>query len=73
MTREEIQALIQLLDDPSKEVNQTVTKNLLDQGTDILPDLEAAWEGSMDSDHQERLINLIQEIQLALVMIDMFI
>lgn len=64
MTREEIQALIQLLDDPSKEVNQTVTKNLLDQGTDILPDLEAAWEGSMDSDHQERLINLIQEIQL---------
>lgn len=64
MTREEIQALIQLLDDPSKEVNQTVTKNLLDQGTEILPDLEAAWEGTMDSNYQDKLINLIQEIQM---------
>lgn len=63
MSREEIQALIQLLDDPSEEVSQTVTRNLLDQGSDILPDLEAAWEGSIDIDHQERLINLIQEIQ----------
>lgn len=64
MTREEIQALIQLLDDPSEEVNQTVTKNLLDQGTEILPDLEAAWEGTMDTDYQDKLINLIQEIQM---------
>ena len=64
MSREELQALIQLLDDPSEEVNQTVTKNLLDQGTDILPDLEEAWEGSMDTDYQDRIINLIQEIQL---------
>jgi regulator of sirC expression with transglutaminase-like and TPR domain len=64
MTREEIQALIQLLDDPSAEVNQTVTKNLLDQGTEILPDLEAAWEGTMDTDYQDKLINLIQEIQM---------
>ena len=64
MSKEEIQALIQLLDDPSAEVNQTVTKNLLNQGIDILPDLEAAWEGSMDPDYQERIINLIQEIQL---------
>ncbi len=63
MSREEIQALIQLLDDPSEEVSQTVTRNLLDQGSDILPDLEAAWEGSIDIGHQERLINLIQEIQ----------
>ncbi len=64
MTREEIQALIQLLDDPSQEVNQAVTRNLLDQGTDILPDLEAAWEGSMNAQYQERIINLIQEIQV---------
>lgn len=64
MRREEIQALIQLLDDPSEEINRTVKKNLLDQGTNILPDLEAAWEGSVDTDHQERLINLIQEIQV---------
>jgi regulator of sirC expression with transglutaminase-like and TPR domain len=63
ITREEIKALIQLLDDPSKEVNMEVTRNLLDQGIEIVPELEAAWEGSMDTEHQERLINLIQEIQ----------
>jgi regulator of sirC expression with transglutaminase-like and TPR domain len=63
MTREEIQALLQLLDDPNAEVNQTVTTRILEQGPIILPDLEAAWEGSMDPTHQERIINLIQEIQ----------
>ncbi len=63
MTREEIQALIQLLDDPNLEVNQTVTNRILEQGPTILPDLEAAWEGSMDPMHQDRIINLIQEIQ----------
>ena len=50
ISREEIQALIQLLDDPNTEVNQTVTRNLLVQGTEILPDLEAAWEGTLDTD-----------------------
>ena len=64
INKEKIQALIQLLDDPNQEVNQTVTQNLLDQGTGILPDLEAAWEDSMNSDYQEKLINLIQEIQV---------
>jgi regulator of sirC expression with transglutaminase-like and TPR domain len=63
MTREEIQALLQLLDDPNIEVNQTVMTRILEQGPTILPDLEAAWEGSMDPTHQERIINLIQEIQ----------
>jgi len=63
MTREEIQALLQLLDDPNDEVNQTVTTRILEQGPTILPDLEAAWEGSMDPMHQDRIINLIQEIQ----------
>jgi regulator of sirC expression with transglutaminase-like and TPR domain len=63
MTMEEIQALLQLLDDPNVEVNQTVTTRILEQGPIILPDLEAAWEGSMDPTHQERIINLIQEIQ----------
>lgn len=63
MNREEIQALLQLLDDPNVEVNQTVSTRILEQGPIILPDLEAAWEGSMDPMHQDRIINLIQEIQ----------
>lgn len=64
ITREEIRALIQLLDDPSVEVNQEVTKNILEQGVSILPDLEAAWEESLDQDYQERIVGLIQEIQV---------
>jgi len=63
MNREEIQALLQLLDDPNVEVNQTVSTRILEEGPTILPDLEAAWEGSMDPMHQDRIINLIQEIQ----------
>jgi len=63
MSREEIQALIQLLDDPSSEVNQAVKKNLLEQGISVLPELEAAWEGSPDIDSQERIIGIMHNIQ----------
>lgn len=63
MSREEIQALIQLLDDPSAEVHQAVTQNLLDQGASILPELEAAWEESPDQAYQEKVIGIMQEIQ----------
>ena len=63
MSREEIQALIQLLDDPSREVNQAVMKNLLEQGITIVPELEAAWSDSLDSEYQDKIIGLIQEIQ----------
>jgi len=63
MSREEIQALIQLLDDPSREVNLAVIQNLLEQGISVIPELEAAWENSLETDMQERIIGLIQEIQ----------
>ena len=63
MSREEIQALIQLLDDPSAEVHQAVTQNLLDQGASILPELEAAWEESPDQAYQEKVIGIMQELQ----------
>lgn len=65
LNKEEIKALIQLLDDPNAEVNRTVTRNLMDRGEEVLPALEEAWESTMDSDYQEKIINLIQEIQVA--------
>ena len=64
MSKEEIKALIQLLDDPNAEVNRTVTQNLIDQGTGILSELEEAWESTMDTGYQDKIINLIQEIQV---------
>lgn len=63
MERRELQALISLLDDSDTEVITTVTGNLLKQGCVIIPDLERAWESTLDEKLQLRLENLIQEIQ----------
>jgi len=55
--------MISLLDDSDNEVITTVTGNLLRQGSVIIPDLERAWESTLDEKFQLRLENLIQEIQ----------
>ena len=60
----EIQALIQLLDDPDSQVFQSVNQNLLSQGSDIIPLLEKAWETSGDEFLQNRIENLIHEIHI---------
>ena len=58
----EIQALIVLLDDPDSQVFQSVNQNLLNQGAEIIPILEKAWETSRDEFLQHRIENLIHEI-----------
>ena len=63
MTRNEINALINLLDDPNRDVFEAVTENLINKGTGIIPELEKAWENSDDQFHQDRLEELIQKIQ----------
>lgn len=63
MKETEIKALITLLDDPSRDVFETVTVNLINKGTVIIPDLEKAWENSDDELHQERLEDIIRKIQ----------
>jgi len=60
----EIQALIQLLDDPDSQVFQSVNQNLLSQGSEIIPLLEEAWESSADEFFQNRIENLIHEIHI---------
>ncbi|MCK4466350.1 MAG: transglutaminase family protein [Bacteroidales bacterium] len=60
----EIQALIALLDDPDTEVFDTVTKSLLEHGGDAIPELEKAWESTLNEKMQERIEVLIQRIQL---------
>lgn len=60
----EIQALIQLLDDPDSQVFQSVNQNLLSQGSEIIPLLEKAWESSGNEFLQNRIENLIQEIHI---------
>lgn len=59
----ELKALIQLLDDPDREVYQHVEDRLLSYGNEVRHYLESSWENSLDAVLQERIINLIHKIQ----------
>jgi len=63
MDKSKIDALIALLDDPDIEVLNVVTDNLLREGIEIIPQLEKAWETTLDEKLQERLENVIHNIQ----------
>ncbi len=63
MDKKNIRALIHLLDDPDTEVSDLVTGNLKELGTEIIPELELAWEKSPDQYSQEKIENIIQDIQ----------
>jgi regulator of sirC expression with transglutaminase-like and TPR domain len=63
MDRNKIDALIALLDDTDIEVINAVTDNLLREGIEIIPQLEKVWETTLDEKLQERLENVIQNIQ----------
>lgn len=58
-----LSALIELLEDPDKEVYKTVKNELVDLGTNIIPNLEEAWEKNFDSLIQDRVEEIIHEIQ----------
>jgi len=52
-------ALLHLVDDPDKEVFDTVADRLLRYGKDIIPNLEQLWEVTEDEDVQYRIEHLI--------------
>jgi regulator of sirC expression with transglutaminase-like and TPR domain len=60
----EIQALITLLEDPDMNIYRTVSESLLKKGLAVIPQLEKAWENSLDQISQDRLESLIQKIQI---------
>lgn len=64
LTTDEITALVKLLDDPNEEIYNQVSERLINQGYEVIPRLEKAWEQSFDEKIQTRLETLIQEIQL---------
>lgn len=63
MENKELKAMISLLDDPDSEIIDVVSSNLMKQGTSVIPELEKAWETSLNEMVQERLENVIQHIQ----------
>jgi len=63
MEKKDIRALIHLLDDPDNEVSDVVTGNLRELGTEIIPELESAWESTIDQYYQQKIENVIHDIQ----------
>jgi regulator of sirC expression with transglutaminase-like and TPR domain len=63
MTYSELNALCQLLDDPDGEVFVNVSDRLMSYGPQAIPVLEAHWERSMDLVIQNRIEDIIHQIQ----------
>jgi regulator of sirC expression with transglutaminase-like and TPR domain len=59
----ELQALLQLLDDPDQEIYTHVSYKLASYGPEIIPKLETYWEEALDSILQERIEHIIRHIQ----------
>lgn len=59
----EIRALITLLDDENSEIFNHVRSKLIGYGNDVVPDLEAAWEESFNPLIQQRIEDIVNEIQ----------
>jgi regulator of sirC expression with transglutaminase-like and TPR domain len=67
----ELKSLIRLLDDPDKEIFEHVHGKLLSVGAGAVDYLEAAWEEAFDPIQQERIANLVHEIQFGIVKKDL--
>lgn len=63
MTNSKLGALIDLLDDPDLIVFEAVQQELLKETDKIIPKLEQKWESSFDGDCQQRIENIIQNLQ----------
>lgn len=63
MDKNQVHALISLLDDPDELVYSQIKDKLLSMGADVIPVLESAWENSFDSVLQQRIEGIIHRIQ----------
>lgn len=67
MNRNELNALISLLDDPDESVYKHVSTKFLSLGQEVIPVLEDAWEHSFDTLIQNRIENIIHQIQFDII------
>ena len=63
----EINSLIRLLDDPDKEIFDHIHNKLASYGPAVIEYLESAWEQAFDPIQQERIADLVHEIQFGIV------
>jgi regulator of sirC expression with transglutaminase-like and TPR domain len=59
----EVNSLIRLLDDPDSGIFEHVHEKLLGYGPEVITYLETAFEQAFDAVQQERIANLVHEIQ----------
>lgn len=62
-THKELEALINLLDDPDSQVFDSVSSRLIELGEGVVPPLEKRWEITLKPELQERIENVIRKIQ----------
>jgi regulator of sirC expression with transglutaminase-like and TPR domain len=67
----EVNSLIRLLDDPDIEIYEHVHQKLFSYGMEAIEYLESAWEQAFDPIQQDRLANLVHEIQFDTVKNDL--
>lgn len=67
----EVNSLIRLLDDPDQEIYNHVHEKLLSYGTEAIGYLESAFGSAFDPIQQERIANLVHEIQFDLLKNDL--
>lgn len=67
----EINSLIKLLDDPDQEIYDHVHEKLLTYGPTVITYLENAFGEAFDTIQQERIANLVHEIQFDMLKKDL--
>ena len=67
----EVNSLIRLLDDPDQEIYNHVHEKLLSYGSEVINYLENAFGEAFDPIQQERIANLVHEIQFDILKNDL--
>lgn len=67
----EVNSLIRLLDDPDTEIFVHVHEKLISYGPEVIQYLESAFEQAFDPIQQERIANLVHELQFGTVKNDL--
>jgi len=67
----EVKSLIRLLDDPDQEIFSHVHEKLISYGSEVIEYLESAFEQAFDTILQERIANLVHEIQFDILKNDL--
>jgi regulator of sirC expression with transglutaminase-like and TPR domain len=67
----EVKSLIHLLDDPDQGIYNHVHDKLLSYGSEVIEYLEGAFEEAFDPIQQERIANLVHEIQFGILKTDL--